>query len=1012
MPCILRFTVLCLLMIAACAPHDPASGDIPAQSLRVEPSSLQLLVGESAQISVQILPQGATSAALAFSSEPPAVVAVTADGRVTALATGIATVSISLDAAGLSATLPVTVWPAAQSGPGCASADPRDLSQFPPCAAGAGIYGAWIVDSYGLPAYQFTLDQHSDPRGVWPHSEAGPPISRERRDHFIVLGNRRLNFMAVDDGYVSVYSHERAPTFLNRFAEDQRNLGGGFSYIHDSGQVYASAYRYARDRSQSRRVFGAGYFQTETQQGGLRVQHTIVAPSGDDPLLIDEVEIENRSEQTKTPQHFEYWDVNRHQLLINWVRTGLGAAPSDRSRDQLNDRFVQRSEYDAANQLLWIMTTAKPGVPLPDANAPSREDLYPPTLFLAALDAPVDASYGDQEAFFGAGSLAQPEAVARVLPSQQLVARGALGQPGLLVLRSDLTLAAHAKRTLRFAYGYVPSVPGSPSPQAPEKVLALLEPYRRRNVLAESLSRLRPQLVYAYEPTLPLLHREAAWRSQLLLGNTVYSDYYKQHYTPQGSAYLYLHGADGVPRDQALFTLPLCYVDPALAKGNLRLLLSLIDGKTGKLPYSMTNFGQTDGALIHNNPSDLDLFLFLAMGEYMAATGNLAFLQESVPYYPRGSSPPAGIASDTVLDHLRAAFRHLTNDVGVGPNGLIRIQDGDWSDGIVYEDLSPTAIAFTQAKGESIPNSQMALYALPLLAAQLAAHDAALAADLQAFAAALRQPVRKTFGGRWFGRAWLRNSLDQPYLKGNDQIRDPFRANFIDLEAQPWGILSGLLSVSEQDALIDNVWTRLDAPSEIGPTLREGTMVWPAISHLMTWAYARSRPQRAWRSLQTQLYGTHASHFPQVWPGIWSAPDGLNAADGQSWASPVTPMTDFPVANMNADAMWILGLLRTAGVQPSADGKGLDIAPSWGTGHDDFIVDTALLRVEAQAHRLAGEYRAHNDGQITLRLTPPAGVHATLRVDDQLVPVDPAARPLVISRLCKQGQRVRFDVRF
>jgi len=1004
-----------LLLLSACALTEttpPTPQAEAAQTLIVEPSTLQLVVGTSVQLDIRVLPAQAADQTVQFSSEPAGVVAVSEAGSVTALATGAATLHVSLPRDGLAASVQIVVWPAAHVSDGCEPADPRDLSRFPACPTGGGIYGRWIADAHGLPAYDFTLDQRSDPRAVWPHSEAGPPISRERRDHFIVLGNRRINFLAVDDGYVSLYSQERAPLFLNRFAEDQRNLGGGFSYIQHRGRTHATAHRYASDRTSSRRIFGAGYFQTDSKQDGLRVQHTIFAPAGDDPILIDEVEIENLSDEEITPHHVEYWDVNRHQLLINWVRTGLGAAPSDRSRDQLNDRFVQRSEYDAANRVLWISTRLKPGVPLPDASTASREDLYPPTVFLAALDAPVDASYGDQDVFFGSGTPAQPEAVQRLLPSCELAPRSALGQPGMLALRSDLRLSARAKRTLRFAYGYVPSTPGSPSPQRPEKLVSMLDAYRGGNGLAESLTRLRPQLVYAYAPTLPLLHRETAWRSQLLLGHTVYNTYYQEHYTPQGSAYLYLHGADGVPRDQALFALSLAYVDPALAKGNLRLMLSLQDGKTGKLPYSMTNFGQIDGALIHNNPSDLDLFLFLAVGEYIAATADLAFLRESVPYYPRGSAPPAGIASDSVLDHLRVAFRHLKNDVGLGPNGLIRIQDGDWSDGIVYEDLSPTAIAFTQAKGESVPNSQMALYALPIMAAQIEAHDAALAAELRAFSAALVAPVRKTFGGRWFGRAWLRNSLDQPYLKGNDQRSDPFRANFIDLEAQPWGILSGLLSSAERDTLIDNVWTRLDAPSSIGPSLREGGMVWPAISQLMTWAYARSRPQLAWRSLKAHLYATHAMRFPEVWPGIWSAPDGLNSTDGQSWVSPVTPMTDFPVANINADAMWILGLLRTVGVQPSSDGKGLDISPAWGIGYDDFVVETALLRVESQAHRLAGEYRAHNAGRLSLRLTLPLGARATLRIDDRDVAVDSGQQTLVLPLVFTRGQRIRFEARF
>lgn len=49
--------------------------------------------------------------------------------------------------------------------------------------------------------------------------------------------------------------------------------------------------------------------------------------------------------------------------------------------------------------------------------------------------------------------------------------------------------------------------------------------------------------------------RETVWRSYQLIANTVFLEYYNSHVIPQGSAYLYLHGADGAPRDQSLFVL-------------------------------------------------------------------------------------------------------------------------------------------------------------------------------------------------------------------------------------------------------------------------------------------------------------------------------------------------------------------------------------------------------------------------------------------------------------------------
>ena len=80
----------------------------------------------------------------------------------------------------------------------------------------------------------------------------------------------------------------------------------------------------------------------------------------------------------------------------------------------------------------------------------------------------------------------------------------------------------------------------------------------------------------------------------------------------------------------------------------------------------------------------------------------------------------------------------------------------------------------------------MAMVVLPVAADLLQVYDSNFAQELRSFSESLRQPVLSTITKRWFGRAWVRNSLDESYLLGNDQVNDTFQANFIDLEAQPW----------------------------------------------------------------------------------------------------------------------------------------------------------------------------------------------------------------------------------
>jgi hypothetical protein len=56
-------------------------------------------------------------------------------------------------------------------------------------------------------------------------------------------------------------------------------------------------------------------------------------------------------------------------------------------------------------------------------------------------------------------------------------------------------------------------------------------------------------------PNAEAFERELVWRSANLLASSTFRDYFQQYVIAQGSAYLYLHGADGAPRDQVYFSL-------------------------------------------------------------------------------------------------------------------------------------------------------------------------------------------------------------------------------------------------------------------------------------------------------------------------------------------------------------------------------------------------------------------------------------------------------------------------
>ncbi|MBI1946064.1 MAG: hypothetical protein HYS27_10230 [Deltaproteobacteria bacterium] len=817
---------------------------------------------------------------------------------------------------------------------GCPPADRAAPSTFPPCDLGSGAFGRWTVDVDGLPAYRYTLDNAADDRALWTLSDGST-----RRDHLFQIGNDRVIGVVDTDGFVQLFSKDRGPTFLNRVDRLQDRTGGGYSWLRvGGGDAFASAFGLRRDGTEVERVFGVQAASHRAKDGALTVTHRVTAPAGDLPLVVDEVTIENGGPAAELV-HFEVWDVNRHALNLQLLRSG-SLSPSvpidgDAARDALNADFTLSAVPDGADgmRLRHTSTKATPS----DPAGPAPLDDHPQDIFLAALDdvARQGAFITQRALFFGAGGAVHPDAVFSGDDVTALLPEGsAAGEPGTLVHRVDLSLAEGEQVTLRYAFGAVDA--GAPLP------LGTLPDDVRGATAAAALAAM--PLVAVDDA--PRLHRESAWHAAQLLGATAYDASFGVHHTVQGSAYQYLHGLDGAARDYALFAVPLAYLRPDLARENLRMLARMTFAESGQISYATTGFGMTEDAAVHTAPSDLDLFFLWALAEYVVATGDRAFLDDQNPYWPPDAALPG-----TMREHAVRAARHLIDDVGTGPHGLIRVGTGDWSDGIVFlADDRATATAV----GESVPNSQMATWVLPVAAGALFAGDP-LAAELTSYAGTLRAELVEEWTGAWFRRAWF-------------DVDEPFGDDHLDLESQVWALIGGTFADDAQrDLLIESVYTRLDEPSAVGAPLVEGGQVWHAITALLTWGYNRSRPDLAYRSLQNHTMAAAARAQPAQWFGIWSGPDGFIPSGG-TWASPATPMTDWPVMNTNQHALPLLALVRSLGLEPGDDGA-LHLLPS--ALPAPFAVELPGLTVRKdEVGTLSGELRLLVDGAVRLVVEP------------------------------------------
>jgi hypothetical protein len=859
-----------------------------------------------------------------------------------------------------------------------------------------GLFGRWITDAMGLPAYRYELDQYADERAQYPNSE-----NRDRRDHWHQIGNFRVTALASNDGTVQVYKADRGGSYLNRFEADYPDFthkyAGGFGYIDDGDSVWATAFRYRPEDSHTERIFGMGYVEGTTIHRNIRTMRRVYAPFGDAPFFLADIEIENLGDSPAQLRYYEYWDVNVHQLMAQWWRTGDFAWRGDSERRSINDSFVPSILW--AENALRFSQTPKANDELPPPDQADRIDWYPADVFLADLSGTPDAWYVDKAEFFGAGGAFTPDAVAQRLAGGSIPAATS-SMPYCMVLRRDLTLAPGEKRQLRFAYGSL----------LQDEPLSVLQSYISGDPFTDTVQAWRNAVIQLDNIDDPALSREASWHSYNLLSAAVYSEYYETFRIPQGSVYLYIHGADGAPRDQSLFTLPLTYVRPELAKETLRFLMRLMESETGALPYTFSGHGMHPPVSIHTKPSDLDLFFLLAITEYMFATADTAFLAEDVPFYPPGTRSQ-WVDGTSVLDHIRVAVRHLLEVIGIGENGLIKMGDGDWSDGIVGETAYVlegnfyTIIENNRQNAESVPNTQMALYILPRVASLLETTDPELAAQLNALIPGLKTAHAAQWNGRWYNRAILRDIDNKQLTVGEDEI---------DLEAQVWALISGAAAEEGTErTLIRSIRTYLDDPSPIGATLKAKGMVWAAIAQLLTWGYTRSVPDLAWRSFVRQSFATHTAVFPDLWMGIWSGPDGINGIEaenpGNTWTSAFTPAIDFPVMNANPNAMSLLATIRLAGIEPAIDG--IHIAPH----RTPLSLDTALLRVDATPNSISGEYRAANDGAVSLRIHGPVSSVVGLRVSlngQSTTAFEIENNQVVLPIEFTRGERVAFEVKW
>ncbi|HPS82024.1 MAG TPA: N,N'-diacetylchitobiose phosphorylase, partial [Candidatus Limiplasma sp.] len=287
--------------------------------------------------------------------------------------------------------------------------------------------------------------------------------------------------------------------------------------------------------------------------------------------------------------------------------------------------------------------------------------------FIGLVGAPVASATGSRAAFLGRNRFNAPQAVLQGLCDGSMCYNG--NPCG--ALHSKITLAPGETRTLVFLMGQ----------KTEEEAQTLLSEYRlspEKRVAAElealrahwhgELENLRVQT-----PDERFNAMVNTWNAFQCFTTVVWSRAASLMYCGQRNGYGY--------RDTVQDIQGITHLDPALAKQRLTFMLSAQVRHGAGLP--LVKFTHNPG---HEDTPEQEsyvketghphyraddaLWLFPTVYKYVAETGDLGFLTETVPYADREEG--------TVLDHLRRAIDFSMTHLG--PHGMPAGLHADWND--------------------------------------------------------------------------------------------------------------------------------------------------------------------------------------------------------------------------------------------------------------------------------------------------------------------------------------------
>jgi len=849
-------------------------------------------------------------------------------------------------------------------------------------AYGSSHFGRWAEDEFGLPIFKYTCNQTTDPKAVSP-LKPGILLPTE---HIHQVGNDRITALASNYGHVRVRQDEGGSRILNDVEPDVSQFGGGVGYLTD-GRETLSTWFDGSDLA-FERTFGVGYFRKTVASRNYRVEQTMWAPFGDDPVLISQVRITNLGTAPADLNWVEYWGCQPYELSMrDFVEAPFmkdSVAQLRRKNGKLfshhigqvgamaglidKKTFMGRDPEEAVafksvGEFLKVHPASFVGKS--DEEKPGKwyNATELPQTFLVSLDEPADALGTDAAAFFGPGGPVNPTGLKNGLAGSYAENPA---HPGMFLSRK-LRLAPKEERGLSFMYGYL---------SGGFTLEALIPKYQAAvaHGLNESTAEWNRHGLRIEAAGEPWVKREAIWNYYYTRSSMTYDDYFGEHVLNQNGIYQYVIGFLGSMRDTTEHALPFIFSDPEITKSSLRYVLKTMRDDNS-IPYSIAGHGMF-GPTSNENCSDSTLFPIWAVSEYVLATRDTAFLDErlSLP-----NSNQAG-RTDTVRNLLARCYQDQVERVGVGEFGLVRTLNDDWEDGFAFT-FAAAAFEEFAAKGVSMQNTTMSVVAFDNLAKilRLAGDATGLADRAEKHAEQLRQAARKQWTGKWLKRVWLGPTLG---WLGEDNLW---------IEPHLWAAAGGVITEEQNRELVVTMNTLLRrnpigaASVSIGPDYDKCKLmppgeavngaVWPCFNQFLVGVIARVDPAMAFDEWKKNSLARHSHVYPDLWYGTWSGPDAYNSVPSKEpGAVPhldIFNVAEFPVFNVHSHACYLYGATRMLGVEFTQDG--FTLAPEIPV--DSYRLDSPLLGVvKKSVGHYEGWYAPAQAGTWSIRVRLPEAV--------------------------------------